>query len=142
MDAGILQQIRHFQPREMTAYVSSQENRGYQTLCIMEHEDAKTYYFSTRRSARRTWQYQTDPYVSLFLADSIHARGMELKGRMRVRVDDRTKQRLWRDSLQVFFPGGVDDPEFCVLSFTAEKGEYLWDEQRVAFTMDELERAN
>ena len=51
MDAGILQQIRHFQPREMTAYVSSQENRGYQTLCIMEHEDAKTYYFSTRRSA-------------------------------------------------------------------------------------------
>ncbi len=51
---------------------------------------------------------------------------VSVAGRARV-VDDRAKARqLWSPAMQVFFPGGVDDPQLRLIHVRAESAEY-WD---------------
>jgi hypothetical protein len=39
--------------------------------------------------------------------------------------------RLWSEDWRIFFPGGQDDPELCILAITPRAGEY-WDDRGVA----------
>ena len=42
-------------------------------------------------------------------------------------VDDRVKMKeLWNPYVEIFFPGGIDDPKLTLLKVDAEHGEY-WD---------------
>ena len=142
MDVQIAQAIRQIHPKEKTVYVSNDDYQGVQALCIMEQEDPTTFYFSTRRTSGRTRSYQRHPNVALYMTDRDNGIGVELHGNMVVHVDDVTKNKLWHDSLSAFFPGGVDDPEYCVLCFKAVSGEYVQSEQRIPFTADELIHTN
>jgi hypothetical protein len=44
-----------------------------------------------------------------------------LVGTMEVLQDQETKNRIWRDGDDRYYPGGVTDPDYCVLRFTAKK---------------------
>jgi general stress protein 26 len=45
-----------------------------------------------------------------------------LKGKMEVRQDQQTRDRIWRDGDEMYYPLGVTDPDYCVLKFTADNG--------------------
>ena len=47
-----------------------------------------------------------------------------LKGTMEVMEDADTKKMIWRDGDTMYYPGGVTDPDYCVLKFTAQSGRY------------------
>ena len=47
-----------------------------------------------------------------------------LKGTMEVLEDSDSKELIWREGDTMYYPGGVTDPDYCVLRFTAEKGRY------------------
>ena len=47
-----------------------------------------------------------------------------LTGRVEVISDLEVRRALWQDWMLEHFPGGVEDPEYCVLKFTAEKATY------------------
>ncbi|MBE6589682.1 MAG: hypothetical protein E7643_05830 [Ruminococcaceae bacterium] len=50
-----------------------------------------------------------------------------LIGKMEVLTDQKTKDMIWRKGDTVFYKGGVTDPDYCVLRFTAESGRYYCD---------------
>lgn len=35
-----------------------------------------------------------------------------------------SRQMIWRDGDTEYYPGGVSDPDYCVLKFTAMSGRY------------------
>jgi general stress protein 26 len=43
---------------------------------------------------------------------------------MDVLEDARTKQMIWKDGDKLYYPQGVDDPDYCVLKFTSQTGRY------------------
>jgi general stress protein 26 len=43
---------------------------------------------------------------------------------MTVLTDAETKEEIWRDGDTMNYPGGVTDPDYCVLKFTARSGRY------------------
>jgi general stress protein 26 len=47
-----------------------------------------------------------------------------LVGTMQVLTDAESKETIWRDGDTTYYPGGVTDPDYCVLKFTANKGRY------------------
>jgi general stress protein 26 len=46
---------------------------------------------------------------------------------MEVLTDAETKARIWREGDTVYYKGGVTDPDYCVLRFTAQKGRMYGD---------------
>ena len=50
-----------------------------------------------------------------------------LRGSMEVLTDAATKQMIWREGDTKYYPGGVTDPNYCVLKFTATDGRFYSD---------------
>lgn len=49
-------------------------------------------------------------------------RGVQLIGTMEVLEDTASKEMIWREGDTMYYPGGVTDPDYCVLKFTAQSG--------------------
>lgn len=64
-----------------------------------------------------------------------------LNGTMKVCTDLETRKRIWEDTDVMYYPEGVEDPDYCVLHFTAIKGKYWNFEVRIDdFSVEEAER--
>ncbi len=59
-----------------------------------------------------------------------------LRGTMEVLTDAASKQLIWRDGDTQYYPGGVTDPNYCVLKFTAADGRFYSDFYPRSFVMD------
>ena len=46
---------------------------------------------------------------------------MVLTGDIEIVTDEAEKKALWQDWFIQHFPGGVDDPTYCVLKFTSKR---------------------
>ena len=62
--------------------------------------------------------------------------GVMLKGKMEVLTDQETKEMIWRKGDTMFYKGGVADPDYCVLKFTAESGRYYCELKTESFTIE------
>ena len=56
--------------------------------------------------------------------------------KMEVLTDQDTKDMIWRKGDTMFYKGGVTDPDYCVLRFTAENGKYYCDLKTESFTIE------
>ena len=43
---------------------------------------------------------------------------------MEVLTDAKSKEMIWRKGDTEYYPGGVTDPNYCVLKFTATDGRF------------------
>jgi general stress protein 26 len=46
---------------------------------------------------------------------------------MEVLTDATSKEKIWRNGDEQYYPGGVTDPNYCVLKFTATDGRFYSD---------------
>ena len=54
-----------------------------------------------------------------------------LTGYIEIITDEAEKKALWQDWFIEHFPGGVNDPTYCILKFTAKRVTYWLDFQFV-----------
>ena len=87
-------------------------------------EGISVFYFTTNTSSMRVSQYRKNPKACIYFCDKRFFRGVMLKGRMEVLEDTASKEMIWRDGDERYYPQGVTDPDYCVLKFTAESGRY------------------
>ena len=52
---------------------------------------------------------------------------MMLRGTMEVLTDAKSKEMIWCDGDEQYYPSGVTDPNYCVLKFTATDGRFYSD---------------
>jgi general stress protein 26 len=45
-------------------------------------------------------------------------------GEVEILQDQASRERLWRDGYERYYPLGVNDPDYTVLRFTARWGNY------------------
>ena len=110
------------------AYISSVDPDGFPNTKAMlpprQREGIKTIYFTTNTSSMRVGQYKANPKACIYFCDRRFFRGVMLKGSMTVCEDQKTKELIWREGDDLYYPLGVSDPDYCVLKFTAESGRY------------------
>jgi general stress protein 26 len=60
-----------------------------------------------------------------------------LVGTMEVCEDAANKELIWQDGDTMYYKGGVTDPDYCVLKFTATKGRFYCNFQHTDFEVKE-----
>lgn len=141
MDEDIRASIRALREGAGEAYVGSVDADGYpqiKAMFVPEHGDLRTQYFSTNTSALRTQQFLREPRACVYYCDAKGVRGALFTGTMRVCTDHGHKALLWNEGDEMYYPGGVDDPDYCVLEFTAESVRYYHALEKRTLSIDEL----
>ena len=114
-----------------TAYISSIDEEGYPCTKAMlsprKREGIKVFYFTTNTQSVRVAHYRANPKASIYFCDEKGFRAVMLKGTMEVLTDPQSKEMIWREGDTQYYPGGVTDPNYCVLKFTATEGRYYSD---------------
>ena len=92
-----------------------------------KREGIKTFYFTTNTFSIRVAHYKANPKASIYFCDAEGFKGMMLRGTMEVLTDAASKEVIWREGDEQYYPGGVTDPNYCVLKFTATDGRFYSD---------------
>ena len=123
--------VEKFIRKQKVAFICSVDGEGFPNVKAMlkprKIEGLKEFYFSTNTSSMRVKQYLNNPNACIYFYHKglIKYTGVMLKGKMEVLTDQNTKDMIWRKGDTMFYKGGVTDPDYCVLKFTAESGRYL-----------------
>jgi general stress protein 26 len=124
------QRIGKLIDKQGVAFIASVDENGVPNMKAMlpprKREGIKVFYFSTNTSSERVSQYRANPKASIYFYSkclwSYH--GVMLKGTMEVLTDADSKQMIWKKGDTIYYSGGVTDPDYCVLRFTATTGRY------------------
>ena len=108
--------------------ISSVDKAGFPNSKAMlpprKREGIKHLFFTTNTSSMRVKQYTDNPKACVYFFDQRFFRGVMLRGTMEVLQDSASKEMIWKDGDEMYYPRGVTDPDYCVLKFTAQNGRY------------------
>ena len=126
--AGVKELIAQMADSLPIAFISSVDNEGYPCTKAMlaprKREGIKTFYFTTNTFSLRVAHYKANPKASIYFCDEKGFKGMMLRGTMEVLTNAKSKEMIWREGDEQYYPGGVTDPNYCVLKFTATDGRF------------------
>ena len=111
-----------------TSFIAYVDGEGYPITKAMlkprEREGIRTIWFSTNTSSNKAKCFKANPRASVYFIDKRFFRGVSLVGTVEVLETPEAKARIWRAGDTLYYKGGVSDPDYCVLRFTAQKGRY------------------
>jgi len=114
--------------RQGVAFIGSLDEAGFPNVKAMlaprRRDGIARFWFTTNASSQRVAQYRRDARACVYAYDRRFYRGVMLVGTMTVCEDADTKAAIWRDGDTMYYPGGPDDPDYCVLLFTTRRGRY------------------
>ena len=128
---GVKELIAQMADKLPIAYISSVDQDGFPWTKAMlkprKREGIKTFYFTTNTFSIRVAQYKANPKASIYFCDAEGFKAVMLRGTMEVLTDTVSKEMIWRDGDEQYYPGGVTDPNYCVLKFTTTDGRFYSD---------------
>ena len=83
-------------------------------------------WFFTYGNSHKVDQIQADPQVNVAFADNRNHVYISLTGTARLVRDKAKIRELWRPSLKLYFPKGIDEPDIALLKVSVDQAEY-WD---------------
>lgn len=114
--------------KQGVAFIGSVAEDGFPNMKAMlpprKREGLRVFYFTTNTSSRRVAQYRQDPRACIYFCDRRFYRGVMLTGTMEVLTDTASKENIWREGDDMYYSGGMTDPDYCVLKFTADTGRF------------------
>ena len=136
-------EIRKLRENAQVAYVGSVSEAGFpqiKGMLVIEHDSMKVHYFSTNTSSRRVAQFRANPKASVYYCDDTKDKykGALFTGTIEVCTDRATKEFLWREGDEIYYPKGIDDEDYCVYRFTAETVNYYFGLSNVTLPVSEL----
>lgn len=109
------------------ATVASIDENGYpRPVAMVKLKDENGgIYFSTGMSSAKTAHFRTNPKAGISIVEGENS--VVYTGEMEIVTDIKVKQLLWDDWMLPHIPGGVEDPNFCLLKFTPKSSTYWID---------------
>ena len=132
------EEMTAFIQKQKTAFVASVDEEGFPNIKAMfmpRKIEGNCFYFSTNTSSMRAQQFLKNEKASIYFYQRSRYRyeGLMLTGKREVLQDPEIKKEIWRSGDTMFYKQGVDDPDYCVLKFTAEKGRHYCDLKSESF---------
>ena len=138
--AGVKELIGTMADTLPIAFISSVDEEGYPCTKAMlsprVRDGIKVFYFTTNTFSLRVAHYKANPKASIYFCDAEGFKGIMLRGTMEVLTDAASKEMIWRDGDEEYYPGGVTDPNYCVLKFTATDGRFYSDYYPRSFVIE------
>ena len=137
---GIKETIAKMADTLPITFISSVDENGFPCTKAMlsprVRDGIKVFYFTTNTFSLRVAHYKNNPKACIYFCDTTGFKGMMLRGTMEILTDAKTKEMIWRDGDTQYYPGGVNDPNYCVLKFTATDGRFYSDFYPRSFIID------
>lgn len=121
------------------ALLGTNGDDGYPNIKAMmnlKHEGLKKIWFSTNTSSRRVQQLRKDNRACVYYVDENDFKGLMLIGTIEILQDIESRKMLWAEGAEVYYPLGVEDPDYSVLGFTAERGNYYHGLKNIDFEIE------
>ena len=129
--AGVKELIAKMADTLPITYISSVDENGFPWTKAMlsprVRDGIKTFYFTTNTFSLRVAHYRANPRACIYFCDTQNFTAVMLRGTMEILTDSDSKKMIWRDGDTEYYPGGVTDPNYCVLKFTATDGRFYSD---------------
>lgn len=111
--------------------VASIDENGYpRPVAMVKVKDENgAIYVSTGTSSAKTAHFKANPKAGVSIVKGCDS--IVYTGEMEVVTDETIKRSLWGDWMLPHFPGGMEDPEYCVLKFTPKSSTYWIDNEFV-----------
>lgn len=107
-----------------SSIISSIDKNGYPNTKAMlpprMRKGLKEFYFTTNTSSLRVEQYNTCPKACIYFYDGKKYQGVMIIGTMEVLSDEKTRKMIWKAGDEMYYPLGVNDPDYCILKFTSD----------------------
>lgn len=114
--------------KQNVAFIGSVDQDGFPNMKAMlpprKRIGIHTFYFTTNTSSMRVAQYRREPKACVYFCDKRFFRGVMLIGHAEVLEDKESKEMIWREGDTMYYPKGVEDPDYCVIKITVTKGRY------------------
>ena len=104
-------------------------------LAPRERDGIKIFWFSTNTSSNKVKCFRENPKASIYFVDKRFFRGVSLSGTVEVLESAEAKESIWKEGDTMYYHGGVTDPDYCVLKFTAVRGRYYSNFKSEDFTI-------
>lgn len=107
--------------------VASIDENGYPRPVAMvkvKDEDGAIY-VSTGTNSAKTAHFRANPKAGITIVKG--GDSVVYTGEMEIVTDQAIKQALWGDWMLPHFPGGAEDPEYCLLKFTPQASTFWID---------------
>ncbi len=124
--------------RSGIAMLGTNGDDGFPNIKAMlkvENEGLKEIWFSTNTSSKRVAQIIRNPKACVYFVDFEKWQGLMLVGNIEILQDIESKKRLWHEGDEKYYPLGVSDPDYSVLRFTAQWGNYYQALSNVTFEL-------
>lgn len=141
MDRKIKDDIRRLRDKCGVAYVGSVNAAGFpqiKAMLVAEHDDLRVQYFSTNLSSKRVAQFRENPKASVYYCNEAEYKGALFTGTIEICEDRETRAMIWHNGDEMYYPGGIDDPDYCVYKFTAETVNFYCGLSNTTVSIDEL----
>ncbi len=92
-------------------------------FCVW-HRGIGRHLISTNTSSSHVRDITKNPAGCLYFADSDTFEGICLYGRFIPHFESRYRSLLWHDGDEKYYPKGMEDDDYCVLEFVAERARY------------------
>jgi len=118
--------------------LASVNENGYPRICVLEKiksDGIKKIWCSTGLEGTKTKHFNANPKASVCFwkgGDSV-----TLIGKVTVRTDRQIREEMWLDWFIEHLPGGIDDPNYCILEFSAEEATLYINGEFVTLDVDE-----
>lgn len=128
MNDEIMQTALNLIKNRNNVLVGSMDEEGYPNIKNMFNarvrEGLRVFYFTTNTSSLRTGHFKTNSKACLYFVDEKNFQGLMIRGSTEVLQDKASKELIWREGDTMYYPLGVNDPDYCVLKFTGKSGRY------------------
>ncbi len=122
--------------RSAIALLGAVNNDGYpliKAMLKMETTGLNTVWFTTNKSSNRTALFAKNPKACVYFLDDEKFEGLMLVGDIEIKDDAASRQRIWRDGYEIYYPQGVNDPDYATMKFTTKWVNYYRGLQKVTF---------
>lgn len=122
------------------AFIGSVDGKGFPNIKAMmnlKNDGMNTIWFSTNTSSKRVSLFRNNPKACVYYVDMDNFKGLMLVGTIEICQDEESRKALWFDGSEKYYPQGINDPDYSVLVFKAERGNYYHGLSNIDFKIGE-----
>lgn len=123
--SAMLDDIDRLVSKARTVLMSTIDPEGFPAtralLAPRKRQGIQEFWHSTNTSTNKVAEIAANSRTGLYFYDPGVFEGLQLTGKMEILSGDAIREELWHPGDELFYPGGVTDPDYVVLHFITRK---------------------
>ncbi|MCM1117938.1 MAG: pyridoxamine 5'-phosphate oxidase family protein [bacterium] len=120
-------------------FLDGEGNPSIRQVFSTWHKGLGVHYISTNTSSMHVQALLKNDRACLYFVDCTAFEGVCLAGKVTVHFEREYRELLWNEGDERYYPGGVEDEDYCVLEFRADHGRYYRYDGKGDIPREELE---